>query len=302
MSFRRRLFKLQTTIRHPGRVYTHAVRKVKGWLLWDYYYYSLREPKARSAIFPHPKTEDITDNLKKNGFNIVDFEIDVADFGQYLKKAEYDKFPNYYGGGKGKNFFEKSLEHYLTTKILKISKDDVYIDIASENSPTTEIIHKLYGCEAYRQDLIFPRGIQGNTIGGDAGNMPVKDGFATRMALHCSFEHFEQDADMRFMKEASRVLKKGGKLCIAPLYLFDKYVILTDPAVLPRKGVPFDSDAILYCMKDWGERHARFYDVPHLVTRIKNSSGLKLTIHVVQNEKEVDTTCYVKFIALFEKE
>ena len=127
--------------------------------------------------------------------------------------------------------------------------------------------------------------------------------FATKMALHCSFEHFEQDADIRFIKEASRVLTKGGKLCILPLYLFEKYIILTDPSMLPKGNMPFESDAILYCAKGFGNRHGRFYDVSHFIARVVNNlNDLKLTIYVVQNEKEVDPSCYVKFIALFEKE
>jgi SAM-dependent methyltransferase len=177
----------------------------------------------------------------------------------------------------------------------------VYIDVASSNSPSAEIYHKLYGCKTYRQDLIFQRGICGNTIGGDACNMPIKDGFATKMALHCSFEHFEQDSDIRFIKEASRILQKGGKLCIVPLYLSDDHIILINPTNLPRGGLQFDSDAKLYCVKGWAPRHVRYYDVPHLITRIIENTDLEPTVYVVQNEKEADTSCYVKFIAVFEK-
>jgi SAM-dependent methyltransferase len=167
----------------------------------------------------NPPTENIIDKLKKNGLRVIDFEIHIDEFRQYLEKAQYNKFPRYYGGGKESNFIEKSLEHFLAANALQISKNGVYIDIASSNSPIAEIYHRLYGCETYRQDLKFARGINENTIGGDACNMPMKNGFATKMALHCSFEHFEQDSDIRFIKEASRVLQKGGKLCIVPLYL-----------------------------------------------------------------------------------
>ena len=166
-----------------------------------------------------------------------------------------------------------------------------------------KIFKKLYGCTVFLQDLRFNEGLNGNVIGGDASNMPIEDGFATKMALHCSFEHFERNSDIVFIKEASRVLRKGGKLCIIPLYLFNKYAIQTDPAVLPFGGISFDKDAVLYCAKGWSERHGRFYDVRHFVSRIvKNMEELNLTIFVVENEKKVDPSCYVKFIALFEKE
>jgi hypothetical protein len=123
------------------------------------------------------------------------------------------------------------------------------------------------------------------------------------MALHCSFECFEQDSDIKFIIEAGRVLRKGGKLLIVPLYLSNKYIIVTDPAVLPRGGIPFESDAILYCVKGCGDRHARYYNVSKLITRIRNYlKNLKLTIYVIQNEKEIYPSSYTKFIALFEKE
>ena len=296
---------IQKALKHPDKAYKFAIRKMKEGLLWNYYYAALREPKVKSAV-PHDDPQiqnEILEDLKKNTFNVIDFEINVTDYRQYINNAEYHKFPNYYGGGKASNFTEKSLEHYLTAKLLNLYKDDVYIDIANANSPTPEIYHKLYGCKVYRQDLVFPEGIHGNIIGGDAGNMSVEDSFATKMALHCSFEHFEQDADIMFIKEASRVLKKEGKLCILPLYLFNRYAIQTDPSALPKGGIPFESDAILYCAKGWGGRHGRFYDIPHFIARIRNNlNDLKLTIYVVQNEKDVDSSCYVNFMALLEKE
>lgn len=289
---------------HPDKAYKFAIQKMKEGLLWDYYYAALREPKVKSAVSHDLRIQNgIIEELKKNGFNVIDFEINVTDYRRYMNNAEYHKFSYYYCGGKASNFTEKSLEHYLAARLLNLSKNDVYIDIANANSPTPEIYHKLYGCKVYRQDLVFPGGIHRNIIGGDAGNMPVEDGFATKMALHCSFEHFEEDADIRFIKEASRVLKKSGKLCILPLYLFDRYAIQIDPSVLPKGGILFESDAMLYCTKGFGNRHSRFYDVPHFIARIKNNlDDLKLTIYVIQNEKEVDPSCYVKFIALFEKE
>ena len=98
-----------------------------------------------------------------------------------------------------------------------------------------------------------------------------------------------------------RVLAKGGKVCIVPLYLFSKYAVETDLAFWPKGGLHFEPDAVLYCAKGTGVRHAHFYDVSHLISRIRNNlDALKLTIYVTRNEKEVSRSCYVKFIALFE--
>lgn len=291
------------SLKYPRKAIDFVYGKIKAVLLWDYYYRSLREPKVKEAVphVPYIQNEMVKD-LKEEGFTVLFFKIDIDDYRQFLRDANYHDFVDYYRGGKSINFPEKSLEHYLAAKLLDLSKDDIYIDIASAGSPAAEIYHKLYGCKFYRQDLEFKSGIHGNAIGCEAGNIPVKDGFATKMALHCSFEHFEKDSDIRFIKEAHRVLRKGGKVCILPLYLFNRYAIQTDPSVLPRGGINFEIDAVLYCAKGWGSRHGRFYDIPHFISRIKkNLNGLKLTIYVVKNEKEIDESCYIKFAALLEK-
>jgi len=170
------------------------------------------------------------------------------------------------------------------------------------NSPASDIYHRLYGCEVYKQDMSFADGIYDKVIGGDACRMPIEKGFASKMAMHCSFEHFENDSDIRFIREADRVLRKGGKLCILPLYLFNKYVVQTDPTLFSRNKSLFERGAIMYCARGWAQRHSRFYDVAHLASRIRdNMERLELTIYVVKNEKQADPSCYLKFIALFEK-
>ncbi|HPD33501.1 MAG TPA: methyltransferase domain-containing protein [Bacteroidota bacterium] len=298
------LKRIQKALKYPDKAYQFFVLKFRGAFLWNHYYEEIRDPKVNSPLEQSPQIhEDIIDELKKNDFDVIDYNIDIEDYQRYLEKAEYQNYPYYYGGGKADKFAEKSLEHYISAKLLNLNKDDVYIDIANANSPAGEIYHKLYGCQVYQQDLIYPEGIHGNTIGGDASNMPLQDGFATKMAMHCSFEHFEQDSDIRFIKEANRVLRRGGCLCIAPLYLFNKYVIQTDPTTLPKGGIPFEDDAIIYCVKGWRNRHARYYDVPHFISRIRdNMQDLNLTIYVVRNEKDISQFCHIKFVALFKKE
>lgn len=287
--------------------YRKIIHETKARLLWNYYYSALREPKVKGSRGGVQQRNPVIWNtveteLMKRNVNLESFRIDLIDYRLYMNQAKYHEFRDYYNGGKRKACIEKSLEHYLAAKLLELSRDDTYLDIASSHSPAPEIYHQLYGCKVYRQDLEYPKGIQGNMIGGSASDMPIEDGYATKMALHCSFEHFEDDQDIGFMKEANRVLRRGGRLCIVPLYFFDKYTIQTDPVVLPRGGIGFEKDATLYCAKGWGERHGRFYDVQHFVSRIvRNLNELKLTVYTVQNAGEIDSYCYVRFIGLFEK-
>ena len=79
---------------------------------WNYKYFSLRKPKIKAILAHHDSKihQEIIQNLKIKNFSVFDLEIDLIDYKKFIDKAEYSKFPAYYGGGKGKNFIEKSLE------------------------------------------------------------------------------------------------------------------------------------------------------------------------------------------------
>jgi hypothetical protein len=244
----------------------------------------------------------IEQELKENGFRVAELSIDVGDYRRYVEAARVYVSAEHYGGRQGATFPKKSLEHYLAAQLLELTPADVYIDVASMASPAPAIYHDLYGCRTYRQDLSYPPGLQGDRIGGDAAALPVPDGFASKMGLHCSFEHFEGDSDTGFIREASRVLRPGGKVCIVPLYLFSHYAILTDPGVVAPGSVAFAPDAVLYCQKGFGNRYGRLYDVAHLRRRIVTAlHGLDLTIYSVANARDVDPSGAVKFVALLSK-
>ncbi len=261
------------------------------------YFGRLRFPKQIG--YPGLNDEKITQTFNSKGLEVIDFVVDIDDYKNYFEKAGYSKtYSSYYSF----NIYEKSLEHYVAAKLLNMNKNDIYIDIASEGSPVPEIYGKLYGVNTYRQDLNYPAGLNGNTIGGDAANMPLPAEFASKMALHCSLEHFEGDADIRFIKEVNRVLKKGGSVCILPLYMAEEYCIITEPEVAVEQNVVFDSEAKVCGIKGWNNRHGRFYDVDSFSKRIINRLGdMSIRLYRVVNQKDVHSTCYLKFVALITK-
>ncbi|MFH0879140.1 MAG: methyltransferase domain-containing protein [Lentisphaerota bacterium] len=291
-----------------------GTRGMMGWSLQNlaYYYHSLfwrqawnrlREPKIIRMPEQTPKAhEAILDSLRQDGVAVRDYRISMEAFSDYVRRADYAQYRAYGTGRMSRYRVEKILEHYVAADLLALKPGDVYLDIANAGAPTAKIYHELYGCDAYEQDLKYPEGIQGRRIGGDAANMPLPDGFASHMALHCSFEHFEGDADTRFIREAHRVLRPGGRLCILPLYMAGQYCVLTDPAVLSAGDPCFDDDAILCCARGWRNRHGRVYDVAHLNSRVLQHRGnLRLTFFHVLNAGEVSPACYLKFVALFEQ-
>lgn len=293
---------IKKILKNPAKMSDLAILKLKSLLLWNLYYSKARNPKVKSAVPQEPSIHyAIKNNLLNNNINVIDYTIDLSDYNNYMIKASYKKYPLYYVMGQKSHLPEKSLEHYLASKLLELKGDDIYLDIASADSPAPDIYHELFGCQVYRQDLEYSEGISGDKIGGNACKMPIQDGFCTKMALHCSFEHFEGENDILFIKEANRIIRKGGKLCILPLYLFAKYANQTDPIWAAERKEIIENDMILYCVKGYFNYH-RFYDVTHFIERIyQNLDNLKLTLYMVTNEKEVSPTCHVKFIALFEK-
>jgi SAM-dependent methyltransferase len=236
---------------------------------------------------------NIMKDLKAEGFKVLPLRVNEYDYNKYLEQANYGQYQY-----SSEYFTEKTLEHHLAAKLLSLKPSDVYIDIANAGSPTPTVYHNLYGCKTYRQDLIFPQGFHADTIGGDAASMPVPDDFASAMALHCSFEHFEKDSDIGFVKELDRVLRPGGRCCIIPLYLSEVYAILTDSKAHPD-FVSSDKEARIYDVAGWGQRHGRHYNAAHLKKRIAaNLGNLDMTIYYVEN---LLPGCYVKFIAFIRK-
>jgi SAM-dependent methyltransferase len=263
-------------------------------------YAKVREPKVRAGVdYPEGAEDRIVRRLRNFGIKVYDYEIDVDDYRQYFAAARYlEDFPNYYPF----NLPEKSLEHYLAAKLLQLREQDIYIDIASQNSPVPEIYHRLFGAVTYRQDIAYPLGLNGDMIGGDAAHISVPDEFASKMALHCSFEHFEGDSDIGFIREILRILKPGGIVCVVPLYLFEEYAIQIDPVVTLPDGVIFEEDAVIYCLQGWNNRHGRFYDPEHLVSRICNNlDRLEIEVYRIKNFKQVDESCYGRFAMSIKK-
>ncbi|MGH9526530.1 MAG: methyltransferase domain-containing protein [Terriglobales bacterium] len=143
------------------------------------------------------------------GLRTAEWRIDLADFERFPCAHPWSAAPTYY---------EKKLQYYLSAAALQLTPQDRLLDVASQGSAFPGYARRIVGCDVYRQDLIYPPG-RPHYLPGDAGSLPVEDGFFTAMTLHCSFEHFERDSDTRFIREAARVLRPGGRVCIVPLYM-----------------------------------------------------------------------------------
>jgi hypothetical protein len=239
----------------------------------------------------------VRDGFAKLGLGVRDFEVDLIRYQEYVREAKYqERYPEYYKT----NLFEKTLEHFLAFQFLDIKPGEVFVDVASENSPVPEIFSRLGRCVSYRQDIMYLPGVHGDQIGGDACHMPISPGFSDKLALTCSLEHFEGESDTNLFHEFSRILKPGGKFCVVPFYVYIHPANQVDPTVSVPHQVPLDDQAQIYCTQGWGNRFARFYSPESFLKRIfKPTQNLfDYQIFQIMNSHALPQNAYARFILL----
>jgi hypothetical protein len=227
----------------------------------------------------------LRDHLAQLDVRVEDISVDVKDFKKWLKA--YPEIESNYRDST--EYIEKCLEHYLSFTLLDLDSTDTFIDVASAGSPFADVLHKRIGLTAYRLDLSYPPGIHGHQIGADAGATGLPKEFATAMALHCAYEAFMGDADIRFVHEAARILKPSGQYIILPLYLDDTYFIATSP-YCNQEDVVIDPGALKLWRDDsYRQPVSRHYSPKSFAERIYSQipTGMTGIVYFLRNISEV---------------
>jgi Methyltransferase domain len=225
-------------------------------------------------------------------------EISASRFTEWKAMTGYtDCFPSYYAASNH-FLYHKQIQHLVSILLTPPEPSSVWMDVASSTSPFPEILRQLYGITVFRQDLSYPPGVNGLTVGSNATEIPVLDGSIDRVSLHCSFEHFQGNSDSGFVKELARILKPGGMAAIIPIYVANNYQILSNPSYWPKYGIPSEEGASVVASQSYWEHHGRFYDWPNLKKRVVDPAiehGLSVRFHKVTPP---DTKSYPPFIIL----
>jgi hypothetical protein len=247
--------------------------------------------------------DDVSDSLAHMA---LEFERVSFDPGALREHAQSFRYPRFYAGGSVETggFREnKIVEYFVSLELTPIAPNDVVIDVASEYSVFPEMIRKLFAATAFRQDLIYPTGVHGDRIGGNAAKMDVDPDFATKLMLHNSFEHFEGDADSGFIREAWRVLRPGGTVCIVPLFLTSSHTVLTDPFV-DQRDVKWDAEGRVVSIPGYRNRFGRFYSLDTLQRRViepARECGFRVSIRHVTNIQKLQPGSLLHFALVLEK-
>ena len=240
--------------------------------------------------------EKIYEQLIYKELPVKPMKIDFTEYQKWMEQVEYlEKYPEYVQVFK-ETLNQKSLQHFLSLKLLRMgTKSGVFLDVASSMSIFPDIVCANYNIErVYRQDLNYDRGLHGDKIGSYASKIPLPDESVDYMTLHCSIEHFEDGEDIRFLTEAFRLLKKGGIVCIIPLYMANDYIIVTSPSIWHNKyrvydAMPkFDRRAKILVNESRRQRQEKFFDVKTLYEDIYQVYQNKFEIQIVYFENYVE--------------
>ena len=268
----------------------------------NFTHYLLSGAQAIHGDLPYQK-ESVERAFIEQGITPAPYSIDVDAYRQFVGKARYRT------GAYGDYFSEKSLEHFLSFQFSNLNEHSLVVDVANAGSSFPGIINDLFRCRVISNDLAFAPGefvVESwhIRIGCNACSLPIKDASADLITIHCALEMFEGNDDINLVKEATRVLKPGGKMVIIPLYMNEIHHVLRDPKNTRRNQPDIDEGSVLIYRKDfWGVAFARFYSVDAFCKRIiANVKGNMLfNLYKIINAESVGSNVYLSWIGVFEK-
>jgi len=240
------------------------------------------------------RVKNIEAPIKRRSFRAF-----IRAFAPFIRKREsiYSKIPSVTTWDFLKPTEEKVLEYYLTLRALALNPKSTYLDIASCLSLFPNYVAERIGGTIHRQDLFYPEGVQTiefprvtrsihrrvpawiSVIGCDACDLPLESSTVDHITLHCSFEHFEGDADGRFAAEALRVLRPGGRMLIFPFYCGNEYQEIGNGEVSTA----------------W--KFHRYYDPVTFVDRVlsKIEVPYSLEMRYYRNNRSIDDSFYCDY-------
>lgn len=245
--------------------------------------------------------KEIEEELQNNGIQIHDYTIDIKSFEKFKNRIPFPH--DYHGGQKDGVFDEKIAEHYIAYDLLDLSnyeKGDFYLDVAACSSPWVHLLREKVSINARAIDLHIEETYKQWDYyeQQDATQTRFADSSVSGASLQCAFEMFQGNDDINFIKELSRLLKKGGKCIISPLYMHTHYCGYSTPDYFSKGHA--DSEAKEYIRRDcWGIPFSRKYDAMHLKKRVLDeieNLGMSYRLKALRNKDAIGENIYCHFI------
>lgn len=249
---------------------------------------------------------DIEQALRGLGMPVADYRADPAAFARFKQRLA---FPADYHGGPGSGVYEeKLLEHFIAWDLLSLQShaaSQPYVDIAGASSPWARLL-RAQGLDAWSIDLAPHPSLAGLPyyLKGDATASPFEAGSVGSASLQCAYEMFAGDADTRLLVDLARILKPGGRVVIAPLYMHLQACYYQSPEHHGRDVG--DAGAARYVRRDaWDVAASRKYSAATLLQRVWNpalAAGLQPGLLALRNGADFGPGIYLHFILTLAKE
>lgn len=260
--------------------------------------------------YANPTSEELVTielDLRGLGIEINDYAPSPDRFKQFQSEQWFPSF--YYGGSMSNVWDEKLLEHWIAGERLGLAEfgpEDIYVDVAAASSPWAKTLHERWGVNAFAIDLA-PVGEAYRDLPyyrtENATKSSFADGSVSGVSLHCAYEMFMRDDDLRLPGELARILKPGGKAVILPLYMHTHYCAYATPEYF-SKGYA-DPAAKEYVRMDcYGIPSSRKYDAFTLQRRVLEQikiAGLSYRLLVLRNKSALGRNIYCHFILEIQK-
>jgi len=255
---------------------------------------------AAAAGFPDSSAPEIPGQIQGElGPRLKLYALDAEAFWRFRESCGYAEPYTQYMGPRLLN--EKLLEHYVSLDLLRPRSGEVLIDVASAVSPFAEYTARRLGCRAYSLDLLYPAGVHGNRIGCGVDRIPLPDATVDLLTLHCSIDHFEAGRDTLFLREAARLLRPGGRLCVLPVYFALEPTNICDPRCF-SPAVAFDREARLRKVPGQRNRFGRYYSPASFRRRILEASpALEATLYQIAGDQPKIPDNYLQYALVMVK-
>jgi SAM-dependent methyltransferase len=248
---------------------------------------------------------EIEQALRARGVLIGDLHVDAVAFREFRQRFPFPA--DYSGGAEGGVFVEKLLEHHLAHVLLGLDSAErqPYVDVAACASPWAMLLRQA-GVEAWAIDLAPDAAYLHLPYyqAQDATRMSFGDESVGSASLQCAFEMFEGGHDTALVRELSRVLKPGGRAVILPLYMHTHACHYATLEWVHDVSVA-DAGSKAYVRRDsWGIRSSRKYSAETLGSRVlepARTAGLKASVLVLRNAREIDPSVYLHFVLVIDK-